>query len=82
MTASPGITDMKKKTIRRVRWASKLTVVVAAAPLFQFSQCITFNSQVGQTVLNGLPNLFFSTLQSIFLFPIQALLSGGGTTMI
>ena len=48
---------------------------VAAAPLFQLSQCITFNSQVGQTVVNGLPNLFFSTLQSILLLPIQALLT-------
>lgn len=66
---------MKKKTIRRVRWASKLAVVVAAAPLFQLSQCVTFNSQVGQSVVNGLPSLFFSTIQGIFLFPIQALIS-------
>jgi len=73
---------MKKKTIRRVRWASKLAVILAAAPLFQLSQCITFNSQVGQTVLNGLPSLFFSTVQSLFLFPIQALLSGSFNTTI
>lgn len=67
---------MKKKTIGRVRWASKLAILVAAAPLFQLSQCITFNSQVGQSVVNGLPNLFYSSIQSVFLFPIQALISG------
>lgn len=66
---------MKKTTFRRVKIARAVAVFVAAAPLFQLSQCITFNSQVGQTVVNGLPNLFFSTLQSILLLPIQALLT-------
>jgi hypothetical protein len=72
---------MKKKSIRRVRWASKLAVVVAAAPLFQFSQCITFNSQVAQSVINSLPSLYFSTIQSFFLLPIRTLLSGGFETI-
>lgn len=68
---------MKPKHVRHVRWASKLAVFVAAAPLFQLSQCATFTSEVGQTVLNGLPSLFFSTIQSVFLLPIQILLGGG-----
>ncbi len=66
---------MKKSSLRRVKIARTVAVIVAAAPLFQFSQCITFNSMVGQSVANSLPNLFFSTIQSIFLLPFQALLS-------
>lgn len=66
---------MKKSTLRRVKIARTVAVFVAAAPLFQLSQCITFNSMVGQSVVNGLPNLFFSTLQSILLFPLQAIVS-------
>ena len=65
---------MKKSTLRRVKIARTVAVFVAAAPLFQFSQCITFNSMVGQSVVNSLPNLFFSTIQSIILLPFQALL--------
>ena len=66
---------MKKTTLRRVKIARTVAVFLAAAPLFQFSQCITFNSMVGQSVANGLPNLFFSTLLSLALSPLQGLLA-------
>lgn len=66
---------MKKSTLRRVKIARTVALFVAAAPLFQLSQCTTFSSMVGQTVVNGLPSLFFSTFQSLLLAPIQALLA-------
>lgn len=69
---------MKKSTLRRVKIARTVAVFVAAAPLFQFSQCITFNSMVGQTVVNGLPSLFFSTLQGLVLLPFQAIIASIG----
>ncbi|HPF37064.1 MAG TPA: hypothetical protein P5081_19615 [Phycisphaerae bacterium] len=66
---------MKKSTLRRVKIARTVAIFVAAAPLFQLSQCTTFSSMVGQTVVNGLPNLFFSTFQSLLLLPLQSLLA-------
>lgn len=54
----------------------KLSVFMAAAPLFQLSQCETFSREVAANVANNLPATIFSITQSILLSPIIALLSG------
>lgn len=65
-----------KNQIRYCRTLRKMAVVLAAAPLFQLSQCQTFAGNVGMNFVNGLPSLLFSTIQGLFLAPIQLLLSG------
>jgi len=55
-------------------------VILAAAPLFQLSQCKTGTSQTLQTIANQLPSTIFSLLQSAALAPLFSLLSGGSTT--
>ena len=52
-------------------------VVLAAAPLFQLSQCKTGTSQVLQGIANQMPATIFSLLQSVALAPLYSFLSGG-----
>jgi hypothetical protein len=70
---------MNHKPLIRYRWIKRLTFVLAAAPIFQATQCLTGTSMFFQNFANGLPSAYFQTLQSIALLPIQILI-GGGTT--
>jgi len=63
------------RTLRYHRAMRRLAVLMAAAPLFQLSQCQTFLGQTGQNFANGLPSLLFSTIQGLITAPISALLS-------
>jgi len=63
------------RTLRYHRTMRRLAVLMAAAPLFQLSQCQTFVGQTGQNFANGLPSLLFSTIQGLFTAPLSALLS-------
>lgn len=65
-----------KNAIKYHRTMRRLAVVLAAAPLFQLSQCQTFVGQTGQSFANGLPSLLFGTIQGLITAPISALLSG------
>lgn len=64
---------MNSRKYRRVKLARKVMVILAAAPLFQLSQCETFNRQVLANVANNSPNVLFLTLQGIALAPIRLL---------
>lgn len=64
-------------TRKQYRLTRRLMVVLAAAPLFQLSQCKTVASQTGQLILNQLPSTIFSLLQSAALAPLFSLLGGG-----
>ena len=68
---------MKKRYYRSYKFIGKITILLAAAPLFQFSQCMTYNRQVWGTYLNNLPNTLFSSFQSLLLAPLQFFISGG-----
>lgn len=67
-------------TRKQYRLTRRLMVILAAAPLFQLSQCKTLTSQTGQLILNQLPSTLFSIVQSAALAPLFALLGGGGNT--
>ncbi|MBX3394459.1 MAG: hypothetical protein KF841_03735 [Phycisphaerae bacterium] len=71
---------MKNKTARRFKVARRIAIVLAAAPLFQFQQCQTFNNRLGANFANALPSAVYSVLLNIALLPIQLILSGGNTT--
>ncbi len=60
--------------------ARRIAIVMAAAPLFQLSQCATGVSQVFQTAANSAPSTVFSVLTNIALLPLRLLLTGGDLT--
>lgn len=66
-------------TRKQYRLTRRLMVILAAAPLFQFTECKTVASQTGQLILNQLPSTLFSLVQSAALAPLFALLGGGST---
>jgi len=74
---------MNKRLLTRYRIARRIAIVLAAAPLFQLSQCQTGVNQVLATSLNNTPATVFQVLLNIALAPIQLLLFGntgfGGT---
>lgn len=74
---------MTKRNFTRYRIARRIAIVLAAAPLFQLSQCQTGVNQVLATSLNNTPATVFQVLLQIGLAPIQLLLFGntgfGGT---
>lgn len=67
---------MTRKQYRLIR---RLTMVLAAAPLFQLGQCRTGTSQTLQFVGNQLPSTLYSLVQSIVLAPLFSALGGGST---
>jgi len=67
-------------TRKQYRLTRRFMVILAAAPLLQFTQCKTGTSQTLQFVANQLPSTIFSLLQSIALAPLFSFLSGGTTT--
>lgn len=74
---------MNKRLLNRYRIARRIALFMAAAPLFQLSQCQTGINQVLATTLNNTPSTVFQVLLNIALAPIQLLLFGnsgfGGT---
>ena len=64
---------------RNHRWIKKLMFIVAAAPLFQLSQCQTGFNQVFATTANNLPSTYFQVLNSLGLLPLQLLLGLSGS---
>lgn len=70
---------MTQRTCRRLRWWRRLAIVMAAAPLFQLSQCGHGLTQVVATSINQAPSAFFQLVNGVFLLPIQLLLGGGNT---
>ena len=54
-----------------------VAIVMAAAPLFQVSQCAHGLNQVMVTSLNQAPASFFQMLNGLVTFPVRSLLSGG-----
>jgi len=65
-----------RRILHRYRWVRRLALIAAAAPLFQAAACQTAFNQVGASFINGLPNLIFSTGQSVALGPLQVLIQG------
>ena len=65
-----------KTLLRKHRWVKRLMIVLAAAPLFQLSQCQSGVGQVFATTANNLPSTYFQVLNSLALLPIQLLLFG------
>ena len=70
---------MKKKSLKKFRITRRIAILLAAAPLFQFSQCQTFNNRLAANFTNSLPSTTFSVLLSFALLPIRLILSGGQT---
>ncbi len=68
---------MSKLRPRHYRVARRIAIFLAAAPLFQLTQCQTGINQVFATAFNNAPATFYSVLQSIALLPIQLLIGGG-----
>lgn len=68
---------MSRKLLKRYRLARRVALILAAAPLFQLSQCQTGVSMVLQDSVNALPSTAFNIFQSLALLPIQVLLGGG-----
>ena len=56
----------------------RVAIVLAAAPLFQLSQCSTGLFQVMRTTINGAPASFFQTFNGLGLSTIETLLGIGG----
>lgn len=70
---------MTQRTWKRIRWTRRLAIVMAAAPLFQLSQCGHGLTQVVATSLNQAPSAFYQIASGVFLLPIQLLLGGGSS---
>ena len=76
---------MNKRLLNRYRIARRIAIFMAAAPLFQLSQCQTGVNQVLATSINNTPATIFQVLLNFALAPIQFFLfgntgfGGGGT---
>lgn len=70
---------MTQRTWKRFRWTRRVAIVMAAAPLFQLSQCAHGLTQVVTTSINQAPSSFFQLVNGVMLLPIQLLLGGGNT---
>ena len=62
---------MTNRTYIRYRWARRLAIFMAAAPLFQLAQCSTGIRQVSEGMLQSMPSTIFSIMESFFLLPLQ-----------
>lgn len=67
---------MTKRRYRQFRWARRLAILMAAAPVFQLAQCATGVRQVSANMFNALPATLFSIMEAFLLAPIQLFLSG------
>ncbi len=66
---------MTKRSYNRYRVLRKLTLIMAAAPLFQLSQCGTGVNQVLKNVANNLPSTLFGIGEGLALAPLQYIYS-------
>lgn len=67
-----------KMTPRRARLVRRISVLIAAAPLFQsIGWCQTAFNRTAANTVNALPSTYYSVLESIALLPIRLLISGG-----
>ncbi len=67
-----------KMTPRRARLIRRVSILIAAAPLFQgVGWCETAFNRTGASTLNALPSTYFAIMQNIALLPIQYILTGG-----
>jgi hypothetical protein len=67
-----------KMTPRRAKLVRRITVLVAAAPLFQsIGWCQTAINRTAANTVNALPSTYYSVLEGIALLPIRLLISGG-----
>ncbi|QDV89975.1 hypothetical protein RAS2_10510 [Phycisphaerae bacterium RAS2] len=67
-----------KITPRRARFVRRVSVLIAAAPLFQgVGWCQTGFNRTAASVANALPSTYYSVLEGIALLPIRLLISGG-----
>jgi hypothetical protein len=64
---------MKNRSLLHYRWIKRAALIMAAAPLFQVSQCATGTSQVLADLANSLPATSFSILEGFLLLPLQLL---------
>jgi hypothetical protein len=62
---------MSKRTYMHYRWARRLAIIMAAAPLFQLAQCSTGIRQVSENMLQAMPSTIFGIIQGFILLPIQ-----------
>jgi hypothetical protein len=65
--------SVTKRSWTRYRLARRLAIILAAAPLFQISQCMTGINQTFMTFANNAPSTYFQVLNSLALLPIQLL---------
>lgn len=70
---------MNTRLSRRYKLARRVAIILAAAPLFQLSQCHTGVNQVLATTANNAPATVFQVLNGIFLAPLYALIGGSST---
>ena len=68
---------MTKRTYMHYRWARRLALLLAAAPLFQLSQCSTGIRQVSNDMLQAMPSTIFGIVQGFLLLPLQLIFAGG-----
>jgi hypothetical protein len=67
---------MSKRTYMHYRWARKLAIILAAAPLFQLAQCSTGIRQVSESMLQAMPSTIFGIVESFLLLPLQLIFVG------
>ena len=68
---------MTQRNWIRYRWMRRVAIVLAVAPLFQFSACGTGVTQVTRNMINQAPASFFQLFNGLGLFPVELLLGGG-----
>ncbi|HWL92616.1 MAG TPA: hypothetical protein VNT79_03705 [Phycisphaerae bacterium] len=68
---------MTKKAYKKFKITRRVALLLAAAPLFQLSQCNTFGNRVGANFTNALPSAVFQVLFSFALLPLQLIIGGG-----
>jgi hypothetical protein len=67
---------MTNRGFYHYRWVRKLAFVLAAAPLFQLSQCSTGLRQTMAGTVNSIPATMFGILESYLLLPLQIIFGG------
>ncbi len=66
---------MTNRRYRQYKWLVRLTILMAAMPLFQLSQCSTLTRQINANVANAAPATLYSSIEGLFLAPINLLLA-------
>jgi hypothetical protein len=75
-----GAMKNDQKLYRRHRWMKKLMIVVAAAPLFQLSQCATGVAETLFQTANGLPAAYFGVVENLIFYPARLALGGSSSS--